>query len=104
MSPQKVIDIMDRIIDEDWHVYTDDAIEALKIASARMEKDIPKPVIKIDIPLLFDDQEGVYPEYHCPNGLCNKRLHPLYESKRVKMTYCPWCGQQIDWEENDEGV
>ena len=31
MTPQKVSDILIRIIDEDWHVYTDDAINALNI-------------------------------------------------------------------------
>ena len=104
MTPQKVSDILIRIIDEDWHVYTDDAINALKYAAKVVEKEIPKIPLKIENELVINDHKVASTfEYHCPNDLCNKITPPVYEHgktyKRVKISYCPWCGQKLDWEE-----
>lgn len=92
MSPQKVSDILIRIIDEDWHVYTDDTddvIEALRIAAETMKKEIPK------VPIA-DHQ---YELYICPN--CNSAFTTF---DLANEDYCPYCGQKIDWdwEETDD--
>ena len=98
MTPQKVIDILDRIVDEDWHVYTDDAINALEYAAKVVEKEIPKTPIKNENELVINGHKiaSTY-EYHCPNGMCNEFVRP-------RITYCPWCGQKLDWEEKDGTV
>ena len=84
MTPQKVSDILIRIIDEDWHVYTDDAINALKYAAKVVEKEIPKKPFKQN-------------DYYCGN--CNKIVF------NTGFIYCPFCGQKFDWnlEVKDEG-
>ena len=108
MTPQKVSDILIRIIDEDWHVYTDDAINALEYAAKVVNKEIAKKPVKIEKPLIINGHKvSSISENYCPNCLCNKFTSPLFEENgRVKTSYCKWCGQKIDWnlEEKDEGV
>lgn len=92
MTPQKVSDILIRIIDEDWHVYTDDAINALEYAAKVVEKEIPeKPYV------LFTengDQTQVFDV--CPN--CGSP-----DIDKECGDYCPKCGQKLVWEEKDGG-
>ena len=108
MTPQKVSDILIRIIDEDWHVYTDDAINALEYAAKVVEKEIPKKPIKTEKALTINDHKvASIPEYHCSNQLCNREIRPISKCnnqhyEQVKTTYCPWCGQKLDWEEKDD--
>lgn len=112
MTPEKVSDILIRIIDEDWHVYTDDAINALEYAAKVVEKEIPKKPIKIEKPLTINGHKvASMSEYHCPNQLCNGEIRPRSKCQnqhyeQVKTTYCPWCGQKLDWnlEEKDDRV
>ena len=84
MTPQKVSDILIRIIDEDWHVYTDDAINALKYAAKVVDKEIPKKPIAVSITM----------------SICPSCKSPFIE--KGSGDYCPGCGQKIDWEEIDE--
>ena len=112
MTPQKVCDILLRIIDEDWHVYTDDAINALEYAAKIVNKEIAKKPVKIEKPLDLEHwgQIATKMEYHCPNSLCSREVLPytIFEHGNTKETvvrpYCPFCGQKLDWEEKDEGV
>lgn len=93
MTPQKVSDILIRIIDEDWHVYTDDAINALEYAAKVVEKEIPKKPFEKRIE--NGDQTQVF-------DIC-----PFCGSPDIDQEcgdYCPKCGQKLDWEEKDEGV
>ena len=98
MTPQKVSDILIRIIDEDWHVYTDDAINALEYAAKVVEKEIPRTPVKIkgvadpEIPDDVISILGDFYHYQCP--ACSGRL-----TKIPTKVYCPFCGQKIDWEE-----
>lgn len=86
MTPQKVSDILIRIIDEDWHVYTDDAINALEYAAKVVKKEIPKKPIR--------DKDT----YICPSCYSSfNTTDSAYEQ------YCPFCGQKFDWEEKDDG-
>lgn len=84
MRPEKVCDILIRIIDEDWHVYTDDAINALKYAAKVVEKEIPKKRI-------VDNSV-----YLCPS--CRVTAFRVTEYQH----YCPYCGQKLNWEEKDD--
>ena len=91
MTTQKVSDILIRIIDEDWHVYTDDAINALKYAAKVVDKEIPKKPIEKRIE--NGDQTQVF-------DVC-----PICGSPDIDQecgVYCPFCGQKICWEEIDE--
>ena len=92
MTPQKVSDSLIRIIDEDWHVYTDDAINALEYAAKVVEKEIPK--VPIEKRIENGDQTQVLDV--CP--ICGS---PDIETEYGN--YCPKCGQKIDWweEKND---
>lgn len=91
MTPQKVSDILIRIIDEDWHVYTDDAIEALTYAAKVVDKEIPKH------PYVLSTEYGKHTQafYVCP--FCGS---PEIDQERGD--YCPKCGQKLNWEEKDE--
>ena len=89
MTPEKVCDILIRIIDEDWHVYTDDAINALEYAAKIVEKEIPKKPIEKHIE--NGDQTQVLDV--CP--ICGSP----YIDKDEGGDYCPGCGQKILWEE-----
>ena len=91
MTPQKTIDILAKIVQEDWHVYTDDAIEALNTAATTMLKEIPREVIRIN---------SVYEGIEFGIVRCPKCKGLLVGPEK----YCPKCGQKIDWEEKDEGV
>lgn len=110
MTPKKVSDILIRIIDEDWHVYTDDAIEALKYAAKVVDKEIPKKPVKIEKPLDIEHwgEIATKTEYHCPNGLCNREVlkYTIIEYSNsqeiVARPYCPFCGQKLGWEEIDD--
>lgn len=109
MTPQKVCDILIRIIDEDWHVYTDDAINALEYAAKVVEKEISKKPVKIEKPLNLNGWKvAVLSKYHCPNSLCNRELkqYSIFEhdntSEKVIRPYCPFCGQKLDWKEKDD--
>lgn len=93
MTPQKVSDILIRIIDEDWHVYTDDAINALEYAAKVVEKEIPKKPIEKRIE--NGDQTQVLDV--CP--ICGS---PDIETEYGN--YCPKCGQKIDWWEEKDDV
>ena len=91
MTPQKVSDILIRRIDEDWHVYTDDAINALKYAAKVVEKEIPK------VPIADHEKELCI----CPSCYTEFTTFDL-----ANEDYCPHCGQKIDWnwEKINEGV
>lgn len=101
MTPQKVSDILIRIIDEDWHVYTDDAINALEYAAKVVEKEIPKEPVKTEVPLDLEHWGKIATkiEYHC--SCCSKELIQITfvekTNERVVRPYCPFCGQKIDW-------
>ena len=93
MSPKKVSDILIRIIDEDWHVYTDDAINALKFGAKVVDKEIARKPF----------------EKHIENGDQTQVLDvcPICGSPDIDKEYgdyCPKCGQKIMWEEKDERV
>ena len=89
MSPQKTIDILNRIVDEDWHVYTDDAIEALETAASNMTKEIPRDIVKFKT-----NEVGIeFAIVRCPK--CKGLL--VGPEK-----YCPNCGQKLNWEEKDD--
>lgn len=91
MTPQKVCDILIRIIDEDWHVYTDDAINALEYAAKVVDKEISKKPY-----VLFTengDQTQVFDV--CP--VCGSP-----DIDKECGDYCPKCGQKILWEEKDD--
>lgn len=92
MRPQKVSDILIRIIDEDWHVYTDDAINALQYAAKVVEKEIPKK----------PSEE----RFHNGDQTQVLDICPICGSPDIDKEcgdYCPNCGQKISWEEKDEG-
>ena len=90
MKAEKVIDILERIVEEDWHVYTDDAIEALQFAAGRMEKEIPKKPF-----VLFTENGDQTQAFDvCPN--CGSP-----DIDKECGDYCPKCGQKLDWEEKD---
>ena len=93
MTPQKVSDILIRIIDEDWHVYTDDAINALEYAAKVVDKEIPKK--PIDKRIDNGDQSQVFDV--CP--ICG---FPYIDQEFGD--YCPKCGQKLDLEEKNEEV
>lgn len=93
MTPEKVCDILIRIIDEDWHVYTDDAINALEYAAKVVEKEIPRKPIEKRIE--NGDQTQVFDV--CP--VCG---FPYIDQEFGD--YCPKCGQKLDWEEKDDRV
>ena len=89
MTPQKVSDILIRSIDEDWHVYTDDAddaINALKYAAKVVEKEVPKKPIEKRIE--NGDQTQVL-------DVCPVCRSPDIDTECGN--YCPKCGQKIDW-------
>lgn len=93
MTPQKISDILIRIIDEDWHVYTDDAIEALKYAAKVVEKEIPKKPSEER----FHNGDQTQVLDVCP--ICGSP-----DIDKEYGDYCPKCGQKLNWEEKDEGV
>ena len=93
MTPQKVSDILIRIIDEDWHVQTDDAINALEYAAKVVEKEIPKKPIEKRIE--NGDQTQVLDV--CP--ICGSP-----DIDKECGVYCPKCGQKLDWEEKDDNI
>lgn len=90
MTAEKVISLLNRIIDEDGHLYTDDARTALFLSVDYIQKEIPmepKAVYTVVKPIAITD-------FRC--GFCAKVVNNTY-------TYCPNCGQKIKWEEEDDG-
>ena len=65
--------------------YAVEVKEALEIGIEAIDKQIPKKIIK---------EEGG--KIRCPN----RHNIPL-EYKRGKMPYCPFCGQKLDWSEEE---
>lgn len=69
----------------------EEMMEVRDMAIKALEKQIPvTPNILGDG---YADGEIVYDMYNCPN--CNKSYELDYE----KYSYCPNCGQAIDWSE-----
>ena len=68
--------------------------EALKLAIEALEKQIPKkPDFEGDG---YWDGELVYDTWICP--CCEKKYEVDYE----EYDYCPNCGQNLDWREQNE--
>ena len=70
--------------------------EALDMAIADMEKQIPKkPIYEADG---YADGELVYDSAECPN--CGHLFE--YDINDWESAYCSDCGQAIDWSEEGE--
>lgn len=65
-------------------------IEALKMAIAALEKQIPKKPIKYDLS---------YSGYKCPT--CDSNLYQLRSHNIYKTPNCIFCGQALDWSDTE---
>ena len=82
MDIKKAIDIIEWLY-EDGNTLSKEAKEALETAIDSLEKQVPKkPAID---ELLIDHKKILL----CRN--CNEEINVHY-------SFCPWCGQKIDWE------
>lgn len=80
--------VINAIIDKQWEKLSSVEFEALQMAIADMEKQIPKKPNRHE-----EDIIGEY--YSCPNCM-NNELDDIFDN------YCPRCGQALDWSEEDE--
>lgn len=65
-----------------------DDMEMTKIALSALEKQTPKK----PIPAV---QSGFF---WCP--ACSKAIKMRIEGSKINISYCPFCGQALDWREN----
>ena len=98
MTPQEAVDVLERERNKSHWGGLDElkqASDAWKMAISALEKQIPmKPKQKKRA------EEQVFQDcivYVIPCGSCGESLNRLHD-------YCPWCGQKIDYgdDENDE--
>lgn len=69
-------------------IYTDDWEEAILIAKEALEKQIPKK-----------PREAVQSGFFwCP--ACSKAIKMRIEGSKINISYCPYCGQALDWRKN----
>lgn len=65
--------------------------ESIKCLQELVDKETPAKPYKDDLS---------YSGYKCPN--CDSNIFQLRSHNIVKTPYCIWCGQKLDWsEEND---
>ena len=65
--------------------------ESIEIAISAIKKQIPK---KIEYVSDGDAEDSLVWEYRCP--VCEEELY-----KCNYYAYCPYCGQAIDWEDEE---
>ena len=85
MTPEEAIDIMKCTIGEVRWSYPIDYAEAIEIAIEALEKQIKKK-----------PREAVQSGFFwCP--ACSKAIKMRIEGSKINISYCPFCGQALDW-------
>ena len=96
MTPEEVLEQLDELIDEAWHV------EALECAKAAYKKEIPTRPVQPHR-LIRYGHPNEYHDYGCPN--CKVKVATEPEGNGLiqegKFTRCWMCGQLIDWHQPD---
>lgn len=88
MTPEEAIGIVRCAIGEvEWN-YPLDYAEAFEVAIEALEKQIAKK-----------PREAVQSGFFwCP--ACSKAIKMRIEGSKINISYCPFCGQALDWREN----
>lgn len=87
MTYKTAAEMIDRILDEDRHLYTERALNALKMGKDALLKLEPTPPVKVED---LDGTPQLLEEYACPT--CGVHLC-AYEL--IDTTNCPVCGQRF---------
>lgn len=88
MTPEEAIKTIQVAIAEvEWN-YPLDYTEAFEVAIEALEKQIPKKPREAF-------QSGFF---WCP--ACSKAIKMRIEGSKINISYCPFCGQALDWREN----
>ena len=87
----KFLEVKQREMTKNRHLYNEQAIEINGLAILALEKQIPKK------PLLhsFSESHDTYTYFKCPN-LCD-----TYCEVKNNMHFCPKCGQALDWSDTE---
>lgn len=80
MKVQEVIQNLKYLISDDCTETQKDYVEEIEFAIKALEKQIPKKPTDVCTPVIT----------------CGKCFSDLFDDG-LKFTYCPWCGQRIDW-------
>lgn len=97
MTYEEAIEILQE--ERDYAQFLTYVREAIKIATAALEKQIPKRPLLQDI---HDGNNGLLDYlYNCP--ICHMFVCYATElSIEEKFAYCPSCGQALDWSNESE--
>ena len=88
MTPKEAISIVRCAIGEVGWSYPVNYSEAIEVAIEALEKQIPKK-----------PREAVQSGFFwCP--ACSKAIKMRIEGSKINISYCPFCGQALDWREN----
>ena len=79
--------MIDRILDEDRHLYTEKAVNALEMGKDALLKLEPTPPVKVENP---DCIHPLLEEYVCPTCRAHVCAYELIDT-----TNCPVCGQRL---------
>lgn len=94
MIQQEAIEILKE--EHDWAQHLSYVNKALNMGIAALEKQIPKKSV-------IAAMDGFKPEYAatllCPT--CSKQIVNVWNKKDYKPKYCHYCGQALDWSEQE---
>lgn len=96
MKPQEVINIIEDVTWNDNGRHYGKINTAREMAIEALEKQTPKKAVLVSM-------DGFKPEYastlFCPT--CSKQIVNVWNKKDYKPKYCHYCGQALDWSENN---
>lgn len=96
MKPQEVINIIEDVTWNDNGRHYGKINTAREMAIEALEKQTPKKAV-------LASMDGFKPEYAstliCPT--CSKPIVNVWNKKDYKPKYCHYCGQALDWSENN---
>ena len=93
-NKEAIEQLRERLAITDYRQQIPEYYEAIELAVEALEKQMPKKPIKTKIATLNKSPEAIsWEQIHCCPR-CESNLAPQYK-------YCPQCGLEIDWSEEE---